>query len=219
MSNHYGSCVLLVLATHWAKRTGLIRSTTLFTDLSFACSFPFHMGTHNWNVRGVYEISPSWSLWGLYLIHASPVINFLYLLRKRNGWYHTIQFKCHNKAHTLRCKFPGHNTTSMKKCPLTNKCGCWINSKRTDCCTGVVGTCSLHIWNIQRSFVAENIFSITRTPRNDRCRLSFHFTDKWCSLFTANKDFWRKFNHRRNCYELKKQQHQNLKNNNLECDN
>ena len=36
--------LLPVLATHWKKGTGVIRRTTLFTDLSFACSFPFTWG-------------------------------------------------------------------------------------------------------------------------------------------------------------------------------
>ena len=205
---HKSIVVLVLLLVSWLL-IGLRAPISTTLDLSFACSFPSTWGL----------ITGTWPVVCGRVLHLGPceaclsqeILVILYLLRKGNGLYHTIQFKYHNKAHALRCKLPSHKTSSMKKCPLTKKCGCWIYSHSIGCWTGVVGTCSLHTWNIQVSFVTENIFSITGTPRNDRCRVSFHLTDKWCSLFTANKDFWRKFNHRRNCYELSRQQQQNNK--------
>ena len=102
------------------------------------------------------------------------------------------------------CKIPGSKTTSLKRCLLTKNCSCFSYSQIISCCAGVVGTCRLNFRNIQVLFITEKIFYITRTPRNCRCWVSFRFTFKWCILFTANKDFLCKFNHRRNCNELKK---------------
>ena len=108
-----------------------------------------------------------------------------------------------NKTHALMCKFPGYKTTSVKKCPLTKNCSCCGYSQIISCCTGVVGTCGLHIRNIQVLFITGKISFITRTPRNCRCWVSFHFTFKWYIPFTANKDFLCKYNLWRNCNELK----------------
>ena len=97
-------------------------------------------------------------------------------------------------------RFPSYKTASIKECPLTKKCGCWISTQCIGCCTGVVGTCSLHFRNIQVLRITEIIFYITRAPRNCRCWVSFHFTVEWCSLFTANIvfqcscNFWMNWN-------------------------
>ena len=109
-------------------------------------SSPSTRGLITEDVRIMSQSSSCRGLRGLCLIHAILVI--LYLLLKGNGWYQKLPFKYHNSAHALRWKFPGHKTTCKKKCPLTKKCGCWIYSHGVGCCTGVVGTCSLHFWNI-----------------------------------------------------------------------
>ena len=83
-----------------------------------------------------------------------------------------------NKAHALMCTFPGYKTTSVKKCPLTKNCSCCGYSQIISCCTGVVGMCGLHVRNIQVLFITGKISFVTRTPRNCRCWVSFHFTFK-----------------------------------------
>lgn len=120
-----------------------------------------------------------------------------YFLLKGSDW-----FKYTYKAWELKNKLPGCKTTRIKKCPLTKNCDCWVYSQIISCRTGVVGTRRLHFRNIQVLFITEKISFITRTPRNCRCWVSFHFTVKWCILFTANKDFLRKYNLWRNCNGL-----------------
>ena len=88
--------------------------------------------------------------------------------------------------------------------PLTKNCGCWIYSHSIPCCAGVVGTCSLHFWNIQVLFITENIWYITMTPRNCRFWISFHLANNWCSLSSANKEFLFKSNLGGNCGQLRK---------------
>ena len=125
-----------------------------------------------------------------------------------------------NTATRLKCQritFLATEVKVQKKCPLTKNCACWLFSQCIGCCTVEVGTCSLHFWNIQVLFITENIWWITRTPRNCRFWISFHLADKWRSLFAVNKEFICKCNLGRNCKELRNKTNQqtNLK---LSCD-
>ena len=139
----------------------------------------------------------------LHLIHAILVMMFNCSISILKGVADIKRFNLQYKAHELKNKLPGCNTTRIKKCPLTKNCGCWVYSQIIFCCTGVVGMHRLHFRNIQVLFITRKISYITRTPGNCRRWVSFHFTFKWCILFTADKDFRCKYNLRRNCNELK----------------
>ena len=109
--------------------------------------------------------------------------------------------------------FCGHITelrVSKKKCQLTKLCGCWIYSQSIACSAVVVGQCSLHFWNIQVLLITRNMWWITRTPRNCWFWVSFHLAEKWCSLFSANKEFLSKCNLGRNYKELKKKKQKKI---------
>ena len=90
----------------------MIRSITLFTDLSIASSFPSTWGL----ITGISEVCRR-------VLHIGDCEACVSLMQFMADII-PIQFKFQNNAHVLRCKFPDHNTVSIKKCQLTKKCGC-----------------------------------------------------------------------------------------------